>query len=110
MKAIVYHAHVYFEPREQSRALSLRTRVQNELGLKVGTVHNQPVGPHTQGMFQILIPVEALGSILLWLMQHRDGLNILLHADTGNDYIDHTEHLTWLGAPLKLNLDVFDRP
>ena len=33
-----------------------------------------------------------LVSLLPWLMLNRDGLTILLHRGTGNDYADHSEH------------------
>jgi hypothetical protein len=36
----------------------------------------------------------------------RDGLTILLHPKTGNDYADHTEHAVWFGAILPLRLEV----
>jgi DOPA 4,5-dioxygenase len=42
-------------------------------------------------------------------MLNRDGLTILLHAETGNDYADHTDHAVWLGAMLPLRLEVFRR-
>jgi aromatic ring-cleaving dioxygenase len=36
-------------------------------------------------------------------MLNRDGLAILLHPETGNDYADHA---VWFGAVLPLRLDV----
>ncbi len=40
-------------------------------------------------------------------MLNRDGLTILLHPETSNDYRDHTAHAAWLGAVLPLRVDVF---
>jgi aromatic ring-cleaving dioxygenase len=63
-------------------------------------------GPHPQSMYQIAFPAELLASFVSWLMLNRDGLTILLHPETGNDYADHTEHAVWFGAVLPLRLDV----
>jgi DOPA 4,5-dioxygenase len=38
-------------------------------------------------------------------MLNRDGLTILLHPETGDDYRDHTAHAVWFGAVLSLRLD-----
>jgi DOPA 4,5-dioxygenase len=40
-------------------------------------------------------------------MLNRDGLTILLHPETGNDYRDHTAHAAWFGAVLPLRLEAF---
>jgi len=40
-------------------------------------------------------------------MLNRNGLSILLHPETGDDYRDHRAHAAWLGAVLPLRLDVF---
>jgi aromatic ring-cleaving dioxygenase len=40
-------------------------------------------------------------------MLNRDGLAVLLHPETGDDYRDHTAHAAWLGAMLPLRLEAF---
>jgi aromatic ring-cleaving dioxygenase len=103
-----YHAHIYYDPDlTRDRAAVLRERVA--AAFPVGTLgrwHDAPVGPHPQSMYQIAFPAELLASFLPWLMLNRDGLTILLHPETGNDYADHTEHAVWFGAVLPLRLDV----
>jgi aromatic ring-cleaving dioxygenase len=42
-------------------------------------------------------------------MLNRDGLSVLLHPETGDDYRDHGAHAARLGASLPLRLDVFSR-
>jgi aromatic ring-cleaving dioxygenase len=74
---------------------------------KLGRWHDELVGPHTQSMYQIAFPASELAIFLPWLMLNRNGLSILLHPETGDDYRDHSAHAAWLGAVLPLRLDVF---
>jgi DOPA 4,5-dioxygenase len=39
-------------------------------------------------------------------MLNREGLTILVHPLSGNDYNDHAHHALWLGAVLPLRLDM----
>ena len=104
-----YHAHVYYDPQAtRDRAEQLRARVAAEFPrAKLGRWHDELVGPHTQSMYQIAFPASELASVLPWLMLNRNGLSILLHPETGDDYRDHSAHAAWLGAALPLRLDVF---
>jgi aromatic ring-cleaving dioxygenase len=104
-----YHAHVYYDPHAtRGRAAQLRERVAVEFPTaRLGRWHDELVGPHTQSMYQIAFPSRLLASFLPWLMLNRDGLTILLHPETGNDYRDHTAHVAWLGALLPLRLEAF---
>ena len=106
---VEYHAHVYYDARTtRDRAERLRTRVAAEFPrAKLGRWHDELVGPHTQSMYQIAFPASELASFLPWLMLNRDGLSILLHPETGDDYRDHSAHAAWLGSALPLRLDVF---
>jgi aromatic ring-cleaving dioxygenase len=103
-----YHAHIYYDPDlTRDRAALLRERVAAAFpAATLGRWHDAPVGPHPQSMYQIAFPAELLASFVPWLMLNRDGLTILLHPETGNDYADHTEHAVWFGAMLPLRLDV----
>ncbi len=102
-----YHAHVYYDPATtRGRAEHLRRRVAAAFPqAKLGRWHDELVGPHTQTMYQIAFPSGLLASFLPWLMLNRDGLTILLHPETGDDYRDHTAHAVWFGAVLPLRLD-----
>jgi DOPA 4,5-dioxygenase len=42
-------------------------------------------------------------------MLNRDGLTILLHPETGDDYTDHSAHAIWFGEVLPLRLEVLRR-
>jgi len=104
-----YHAHVYYDPRKtRGRAARLRERVAAEFPqARLGRWHDALVGPHSRSMYQIALPAGMLTSFLPWLMLNRDGLTVLLHPETGDDYRDHTAHAAWLGPALKLRLQAF---
>jgi DOPA 4,5-dioxygenase len=104
-----YHAHVYCDPRKtRGRAARLRERVAAAFPqARLGRWHDALVGPHSRSMYQIALPAGMLASFLPWLMLNRDGLTVLLHPETGDDYRDHTAHAAWLGGVLKLRLDAF---
>jgi aromatic ring-cleaving dioxygenase len=104
-----YHAHIYYDPQAtRERAARLRERVAATFPAAVlGRWHDAPVGPHPQSMYQIAFPREMLAAFVPWLMLNRDGLTVLLHPETGNDYVDHSAHAAWFGAVLPLRLEMF---
>jgi aromatic ring-cleaving dioxygenase len=105
-----YHAHVYYDPATtREMAAGLRERVGAAFPeARLGRWHDECVGPHSRSMYQIAIPPELIGSFLPWLMLNRDGLTVLFHPGTGNDYVDHTSHAVWLGEVLPLRLEVLE--
>jgi aromatic ring-cleaving dioxygenase len=58
-------------------------------------------------MYQVAFPGEMLAKFVPWLMLNRDGLTVLLHPETGDNYADHSAHAAWFGAVLPLRLEVF---
>ena len=104
-----FHAHVYYEPGvTESVAARLRERVAELFPRAIlGRWHHTAIGPHTRAMFQIAFPVDLFHSLAPWLMLNRDGLDILLHPETGDDPRDHTEHAAWLGDKLPLRMEAF---
>ena len=104
-----FHAHVYYEPGvTEDAAARLRARVAEAFpGALLGRWHAVPVGPHTRAMFQIAFPVDLFPSLAPWLMLNRDGLDVLLHPETGDDPADHTAHAAWLGEKLPLRMEAF---
>lgn len=106
-----YHAHIYYDPAaSRDRATRLRERVAADFPrAKLGRWHDELVGPHPQSMYQIAFPHEIFAAFVPWLMLNRDGLTILLHPETGDDYVDHTAHAVWFGMTLPLRLEVFRR-
>jgi aromatic ring-cleaving dioxygenase len=104
-----YHAHVYYDPaKTRDRAERLRRSVAERFPqAKLGRWHDELVGPHPQAMYQIAFAPELLAAFVPWLMLNREGLTVLLHPETGDNYTDHSAHAAWFGAVLPLRLEVF---
>ena len=100
-----FHAHVYYDVPTRDKALRLCETAGQKFGVKVGRMHDNPVGPHPRGSCQLTIEKERLGEMLPWLVLNRRGLTVFTHAQTGNALKDHTDHVIWLGPsePLKLS-------
>lgn len=99
-----YHAHIYYAPKTRALAERIREAIGAEFSVKLGRWHDQPVGPHPQSMFQVAFPVAEFARLVPWLMLNREGLSVLVHPLTGNDYDDHSLYPFWLGAALPLDL------
>ncbi len=106
MSAITgYHAHVYFDAATREQADKLCIAAGEAFGLKVGRMHDKPVGPHPRGSCQLTIATAQFAAVIPWLITNRHGLTVFTHAETGNALQDHTDHVLWLGPsePLKLS-------
>ena len=105
-----YHAHVYYRPETKPIAERLRAAIGERFPeARIGSWHDEPVGPHSVAMYQIAFAVEAFPQIVPWLMLNRGGLDVLVHPMTGDSLADHTDHAVWLGAPLPIRTEVLRR-
>ncbi len=104
-----YHAHVYFGPGTVEQARTLCEKAGALFGIAVGRVHEREVGPHPHWSCQLAFDRAAFDSVIPWLEEHRDGLDVFVHGLTGNDLADHTTHASWLGEPAALKLEMFRR-
>jgi aromatic ring-cleaving dioxygenase len=105
MSAITgYHAHVYFDAASKSQAQALCEEAGRNFRLVVGRMQDKPVGPHPRGSCQLAFGPEEFRNVVPWLIENRNGLTVLAHANTGNDLKDHTEHGLWLGPSEPLDL------
>ena len=102
-----YHAHVYFDANTINQARTLCELAAQLFPLKMGRVHERPVGPHPVWSCQLAFGPELIGDVLPWLALNRKGLVVFLHPDTGDDLLDHTDHAIWMGAMRPLDLSVF---
>lgn len=102
-----FHAHVYFGPDtlEQARTLC-ETAAQQFPAIKLGRVHEKPVGPHPDWSCQLAFKPALFGELIPWLAMRRAGLVIFIHPISDNDLIDHRDRAIWMGAVRPLNLDV----
>ncbi len=101
-----YHAHVYYDPAIKDRAATLRRWVEERFTVRMGSWHDEPVGPHVQAMYQIAFTPELLPTLVPFLMLNRMGLTILLHPQSGRPRDDHTLNAVWMGEVLPVKTAV----
>ena len=99
-----YHAHVYFDADRRNRAAALGAEAGRRFGVAVGRMHDQPVGPHPSPSCQLAFGPERFAEVIPWLVTARGGLTVFVHALTGNDLKDHTDHVIWLGPSEPIDL------
>lgn len=104
-----YHAHIYYTQETKESAERIRAALGAQFAVALGRWHDVPVGPHPQSMYQVAFAPDEFARVVPWLMLHREGLSVLVHPETGDDYQDHATHSLWLGTPLPLRLEIFGR-
>ncbi len=102
-----YHAHVYFDALTIDKARALCERASARFALKMGRVHERPVGPHPDWSCQLEISTGQFADVVPWLLFHREGLVVFIHPLTGDELIDHRDHAIWLGSSRPLDLSQF---
>jgi len=102
-----YHAHVYFEQATLEFATNLCDKAGDLFSLKVGRVHQKPIGPHPMWSCQISFSSNDFEQLISWLEVNRQDLNVLVHAVTDDNLKDHTDFAYWLGNDVELNLGLF---
>jgi aromatic ring-cleaving dioxygenase len=104
-----YHAHVYYTAVTRPTAERLRAAIGDRFQARLGSWHDEPVGPHPVSMYQVAFAGEEFLGLVPWLMLNRKGLDVLVHPLTDDSVADHTRFAAWLGTPLPLRLDVLRR-
>ena len=102
-----YHAHLYYDQNTLGQAEALIRQAASLDDIAIGHMHRRPVGPHPDWSCQISFASEQFDTVIPWLEQHRNGLNVLVHGVTDNDLLDHTEHAAWLGEARPLDISIF---
>ncbi len=101
-----YHAHVYFNADTLAQARALCEAAAARFPLKMGHVHDRPVGPHPDWSCQLAFKAALFGEVIPWLAMHRAGLVVFIHPLTGQDLADHRDRAIWMGAVRPLDLSV----
>lgn len=99
-----YHSHVYFDASTVDQARRLCQEAASRFELKMGRVHERPVGPHPDWSCQLAYRPHVLAELLPWLALNRNGLVVFTHPITGNDLVDHRDGAIWMGAVRPLDL------
>ena len=103
-----YHAHVYYDAAEKEEATRLRQAAEPRFpDAAFGRWHDNPVGPHPTGSYQIAFPAAMFAEIVPWLALNRGGLTVFVHPNTGQDLEDHRDRAIWLGTTRDLKLSIF---
>lgn len=102
-----YHAHVYYDAGTKDAAARVREAVEARFDVSMGRWHDNPVGPHPMGSYQIAFPPDLFAALVPWLALNRDGLTVFVHPNTGDDLADHRDRAIWLGDSQTLNLSIF---
>ncbi|NQV44521.1 MAG: DOPA 4,5-dioxygenase family protein [Rhodospirillales bacterium] len=104
-----YHAHVYYDATTKPIASVVRNGLaQHFPDTALGRWHDDPVGPHPMGSYQITFSPAQFATIVPWLSFHRQGLIVLVHPETGDDLTDHTERAIWMGDMPELDITAFE--
>ena len=105
---IAFHAHLYYtDEKGLEIAKQVAALAENLFEIKVGRFHQRPVGPHPVWSCQLSFTLDTFGSIIPWLMLHRQSLDVFVHPVTGDDYLDHTQGVSWLGQSYALDTSLF---
>jgi aromatic ring-cleaving dioxygenase len=104
-----FHVHVYYDPATRDAAMRVRDGLAERFAVELGRWHDKPIGPHPRSMYQVKFAPSEFGTLVPWLMLNREGLDVLVHPETGDDVGDHTDHAVWLGEKLALNIEILRR-
>lgn len=100
-----FHAHIYFDATTREAAARVREGLGSRFQVQLGRWHDKPIGPHPQAMYQVAFLPDEFGEVVPWLMLNRQGLDILIHPETGDAVGDHLERSLWLGEKLELDIE-----
>jgi aromatic ring-cleaving dioxygenase len=102
-----YHIHIYFDEATEAKAIELHDDMVARFGAKPSAPKFIGIaGPHPVAQMQVIFRRDAFtADIVPWLMFNRQGLNILIHPLTNDEFEDHTTHAVWFGKPVELLTD-----
>ncbi len=104
-----YHAHVYYDDAStKQKAAQLRQWVEERFAgqMRMGSWHDEEVGPHVRAMYQIAFRPELFPTLVPFIMMNRMGLTVLVHPQSGRPRDDHTLNAMWMGEVLPVKTEV----
>ncbi|MGY9057138.1 MAG: DOPA 4,5-dioxygenase family protein [Alphaproteobacteria bacterium] len=105
-----YHIHVYYDAGTKQQAEALRAKLEAAFpSANYGRWHDNPVGPHPEGSYQVHFSVELFAEIVPYTALQRGDLTVLVHPNTGEDLEDHSDYAMWMGSMPDLKLGIFDK-
>ena len=100
-----YHVHIYYGVESR---LPVANKMCDDLAAKFPVElgkNNGVAGPHPIAQRQVIFKASVFAEVVPWLMFNRQGLDILVHPLTNDEYDDHTANALWLGNPVPLKLE-----
>lgn len=109
IKITGFHAHIYFDPANRDAAARVREGLSTRFEVQLGRWHDLPIGPHPKAMYQVAFLPNQFDKVVPWLMLNHEGLDILIHPETGDDVGDHADRSLWIGEKLELDIKFLQR-
>jgi DOPA 4,5-dioxygenase len=106
-----YHAHIYYHPDQRPFAERLYLSIKMALGdclQKVSALIDAAHGPHPIPTFEIHFDSSQLEKVVSFLKSHHGDLSVLIHQDNGDDVLDHSQNIEWLGEVVELDFGFFE--
>lgn len=105
-----FHFHLYYPLDQIAEATKvLEQLAQDKQGTPIGRIWDRPVGPHPIGSCQVTVQKENFFEMTEWFLKNRQGFSVFIHPDTGDDYLDHTDYVMWIGSEHELNVEQFKK-
>ena len=96
---------MYFARATQEAAERVRDGLAECFDVELGRIQFKAIGPHPEWMYQVKFDPSEFGKLVPWLMLNHEGLNVLIHPQTGDDVADHSDNALWLGKQLDLDIE-----
>gem|GEM_PF-89350 len=105
-----YHAHVYFDEDNYTKAARLRQWVAERFPVELGNWNLEPRGPHVTPSFYFGFTNDLLPVVVPWLQLNSLGLTILLHPNSDDPRADHLHYTLWVNRSQPVNAFGWKRP
>ncbi|KIY51854.1 hypothetical protein FISHEDRAFT_64017 [Fistulina hepatica ATCC 64428] len=106
--------HIYYMQgvlAQKEFARQLHERIRREFPeMRIYQFWERPVGPHPVAMFEVnTFTPHQTGTLFSWLAVNRGPCSVMIHPNTGDQYRDHTDLVTWMGPPWPLNTELLKK-